>query len=130
MPTLSRDQASCYVSAHSLIPLARAATGIILVATKTKNCRDKTFVAASILLSRKTDVFCRDKHVFVATKMMLVAALASNNLPKKKMWKTGKKGSETVPQLMFPISLSTGSFVPSLTPSRLRPGFGPYIVPL
>ena len=42
------------------------------------------FVDTSILLSRQTqntyfvptkDVFCRDKHIFVATKMILVAAL-------------------------------------------------------
>ena len=77
MPTLSRDQASCYVSAHSLIPLARTATGIILVATNNlvaQNlcCGKHTFVAKT--------VFCRHKHVFVVTKMMLVAALASNSL--------------------------------------------------
>ena len=37
--------------------------------TKKYGCRDKTFVATNI---------CRDKHVFVATKMMLVAAPASD----------------------------------------------------
>ena len=47
-------------------------------------CRDKSFVAtkkiikkiATKLLSRQTTkhVFCRDEHVFVATKMILVAA--------------------------------------------------------
>ena len=53
-------------------------------------CRDKGFDATNIILSRQNfsydkrtfvatkDVFCRDKHV--ATKMILVAALASNSL--------------------------------------------------
>ena len=48
-------------------------------------CRDKSFIAASILLSRQKtgfvatkDEFRRDKHVFVATKMILVAAPAND----------------------------------------------------
>ena len=46
-------------------------------------CRDKSFVAAKILLSRKTRV-CREKHVFVGTKrlsrqkMVLVAVPAND----------------------------------------------------
>jgi len=55
-------------------------------------CHDKCFVAIFLFLSRQKlcrdkhtfvamkDVFCREKHVliFVATKMSLVAALASD----------------------------------------------------
>ena len=50
-------------------------------------CRDKGFVAESILLLRqKKDVFCRDKtrvcvdKTFVATKIILVAAPANDRL--------------------------------------------------
>ena len=59
-------------------------------------CRDKTFVATNLILSRQA-YFCRDKrrvtntcdkhviiagkHVFLATKMILVAAPANDTQP-------------------------------------------------
>ena len=49
-------------------------------------CRNKSFVASSIHLSRQEtcfvatrDVFCRDKHVFVAPKLIHVTAPANDN---------------------------------------------------
>ena len=37
-----------------------------------------SFVATSLLLSRQKTCFCRPKHVFVATKMILVVAPAND----------------------------------------------------
>ena len=92
----------------AIISLAGAATSIIFVAKKTfvatslllsgqtrvrcdqtgllsrqKCFIDKSFVAASILLPRQKHVFCRDKtfaKTFVATRMILVAALANGTI--------------------------------------------------
>ena len=36
------------------------------------------FIAISILFVETKDVFCRNKHVFVATKIILVAAAAKD----------------------------------------------------
>ena len=72
------------------LSLAGAAISIIFVATKVlsrqntsfvatkkkKNCRDKSMFSATNSCSDKT-IFCRNKNlVFVATKMLLVAAAA------------------------------------------------------
>ena len=43
----------------------------------TNSCRDKSFVARNTCLSRQK--FCRSKHTFVATKIVLVAAPANDN---------------------------------------------------
>ena len=54
---------------HSYLSFARAATSIIFVATDI--CHDKTFVATNKQKFVATkDVFCRDKHMFVATKLL------------------------------------------------------------
>ena len=55
----------------------------MLVATNTCLSRQKYFVVTSILLSRQKTYLCKtcvchDKHVFVATKMKLVAAPAND----------------------------------------------------
>ena len=57
-----------YLTLHSIVLLARAATSIIFVATKDVFCRDK-----------HKHGFCRDK-TFVATKMILVAAPANDTI--------------------------------------------------
>ena len=41
--------------------------------------QNPSFVATNIILSRQA-YFCRDKHMFVATKMILVAAPANDNI--------------------------------------------------
>ena len=72
---------------HRRVSLARAATGIVFVATtvlsrQTRVCHDKylspqTFRRDKHNFVATKDVFCRDKYVFVATEMILVAAPAN-----------------------------------------------------
>ena len=63
------------------LSLATAATSIIFVATKPLSRQNTSFVATNTRLSRKA-FFCRDKHVVVAKKMILVAAPANDTGPR------------------------------------------------
>ena len=65
------------------LSLAGAATSIIFVATnllsrQTRICRHKSFVATNTCLPPQK--FCRDKHVFAATKHVLTKAFVATKL--------------------------------------------------
>ena len=60
------------------LSLAGAATSIIFVATKHVFCHDKSMLVATKLVARQN--FCRDKHIFVVTKHLSRQTFVATNI--------------------------------------------------
>ena len=67
-------------------------------------CCDKNIVATSILLSRQKTCYGPDKHVFVATEMIIVAAATNDSFPPRQV-----KGAISLP------AVKTRQFCPTGT---------------
>ena len=72
LPSCLPVKFSCWATFHiswsSLLSLAGAATSIIFVMTKDVLCQNKTFVVTNVSLLQQK--FCRNKNMFVATKVL------------------------------------------------------------
>ena len=67
-----------HLSADAVIYHWRERPQVSFLSRQKYACRDKTFLVAKVCLSRQNYV-CRSKHVFVATKLILVAAPANDS---------------------------------------------------